>query len=174
MKRTIAAAAGLSLCLSGAQAQAQMERPCITDREMHGLVAYFLPAVLDELASNCNAHLPEGSYLRAGLPRLRTSLAEGKEAAWPAARAAFFKMSDAKDAKSMASLSDRALRPLVDELLAQKMSIKVNPPMCGEIDGIAEALAPLSPGETVHLIATIFNTVSRKDKKMRSCPRVEG
>jgi hypothetical protein len=172
MKRTIAAA-GLALFLSGAAAQAQAPRSCITDREMHGLVAYFLPAVLDELSNNCVPHLPESSYLRSGLPRLQTSLTEGKEAAWPTARAAFFKMSDLKEAKSLANLSDKALRPLVDEVLAQKMSIKVNAPMCGEIDGIAGALAPLSPDETVHLIATIFNTVARKDRKMRSCARVE-
>jgi len=62
-------------------------------------------------------------------------------------------------------------KPLVDEILAEKMSLKVEAPMCGEINDIAEALAPLSPDQSVHLLATIFNAVARKDKSMRSCPR---
>ena len=173
MKPAIAFATGVALTLSSTAARAQMEPTCITDTEMHGLIAYFLPSVLEEVTNNCRPHLSEGSYLRSSLPRLQASLAESKEDAWPMARAAFFKMSAAKDAKTMAKLSDKALRPLVDEVLAQKMSIKVTAPICGEIDSIAQALAPLSPIETVHLIATIFNAVARNDRTMRSCPRVE-
>ena len=172
MKGKIAAIPVLALCLSASvQAQPQRLRPCITDREMHGLVAYFLPAVIDEVSANCSVHLPAASFLRAGLPRLQSALSENKEAAWPLARAAFFKIADSKDGKQMAKLSDRALRPLVDEILAEKMSLKVDAPMCGEISDIAEALAPLSPDQSVHLLATIFNAVARKDKSMRSCPR---
>ena len=174
MKRTIAAGAGLALCLSSVAARAQSDPPCITVREMHGLVAYFMPAVLEEVSTNCAARLPESSYLRAGLRPLQTSLDQGKEAAWPLARAAFFKISNAKDAKTMTSLSDRALRPLVDEVLGEKMKIPVDGQMCGEINDIAEALAPLSPDQTIHLLATIFNTVARKDRTVRSCPRQAG
>ena len=119
---------------------AQPPRPCITDSEMHGLVAYFLPAVIDEVTRGCTPHLQANSYMRSGMTVLRGSLGQGKEAAWPAARAAFFKMSDAADEKTMAGLSDKALRPLVDEMLAGKMAIPVDAPKCQEINGIAEAL----------------------------------
>lgn len=135
------------------------------------MIAYFLPTVVDEVASGCSAHLPPGSYLRSGMAGLRDGLAQGREAAWPAARAAFFKFSLPGDTKALASLSDRALRPLVDEMLAQKMRIPVTAPVCGEVNDIVEALAPLDAPQTVHLLATIFAAVARNDNKLRSCPR---
>ena len=174
MRRTIAVAGCLAMCLVNGPALAQPAPRCITEAEMHGLVAYFLPAVLDEVSRSCSSHLPESSYLRAGLPRLQESLNQNKEASWPLAKAAFFKISDSKDSKTMAGFSDKALRPLVDEILTQKMKINIDAPMCGEVNDIAEALAPLTPDQTVHLLATIFNTVARKDKTMRSCPRGAG
>lgn len=175
MRSMLAASAALGLCLSGpAMAAEPPPRTCLTSAELHGMIAYFLPTVIGEVASGCSAHLPETSYLRSGMGTLRDSLAEGREAAWPAARAAFFKFSNVEEAKELARLSDKAIRPLVDEMLAQKLSIPVTGPMCGEVNDITEALAPLTAGQTVHLLAAIFSAVARNDKKLPSCPRAAG
>lgn len=135
------------------------------------MVAYFLPVVMDNVARNCSAFTPASSYLRAGLPSVQVQLREGREAAWPMAKSAFFKLGGQKEARTMASLSDDALRPLVDEMLGSKFAIRVDAAICGEINDIAEALAPLNGPQTVTLVARILSAAARKDSKMSSCPR---
>lgn len=172
MRRILTASASLALCFSGpAMAIEPLPAPCLTSAEMHGMVAYFLPNVLNEVGTGCAAHLPPGSYLRSGLGPLIAGLEAGRDAAWPAARAAFFKLAPTGDTKEIASISDRALRPLVDEMLAQKIKIPVNASTCGEINDIAEALAPLNGEQTIHLMASVLAAAARNDNKMRSCPR---
>jgi hypothetical protein len=144
---------------------------CIKPQEMEGLIAYFLPNVINEVSTNCGAHLPADSYIRAKLPLLAGQLTETKAAAWPVAKAAFLKMANPQDAKAMAGLPDEALRPMVDQVMAQKISIPVTAPVCADANDISEALAPLSAAQSVHLLATIFSVVARKDNKMQSCPR---
>jgi hypothetical protein len=169
-KSLIAAFAALGLCAAG-PAQAAPAARCLTPAEMRGLIGYFLPDVIGQVAKTCAAHLPAGSYLRTGLPRIGAELAARKPANWPVARSAFLKMSDTADAKKMASLPEATLRPLVDAEIAAKLNIPVTPAACGEVNDIAEALAPLSADQTITLMATIFSAVARKDAKLRSCPR---
>ena len=167
--KATAAAAAIALCAASSIQAAP--RACVTSAEMHGMVAYFLPAVLENVGKNCSAYAPASSYLRTGLPNLQVQLREGREAAWPMAKSAFFKLGGQKDVRTMASLSDDALRPLVDDVLGSKFSISVDAAKCGEINDIAEALGPLNAPQTVHLIATVLSTAARKDNKLSSCPR---
>lgn len=162
--------AALAIC-STVSAQAAVPAPCITPPEMNGLIAYFLPDVIGEVSRNCSAHLPPASYLRNGFAEMGTTLAQHKAEHWPTAKSAFLKMGTAKEAKDMASLPDEALRPLVDVAMASRMSIPVNAATCADVNDVAQALAPLSTQQTVNLLATIFNIVTRKDNKLRSCPR---
>lgn len=170
IRKATAAATAIALC-SATALEAAPRGTCISSAEMHGMVAYFLPAVLDNVAKNCSAYTPASGYLRTGLPNLQAQLREGREAAWPMAKSAFFKLGGQKDARTMAMLSDDALRPMVDDILGSKFSISVDAAKCGEINDIAEALAPLNAPQTVHLLASILSTVARKDRKMTSCPR---
>lgn len=172
LRKLAGAAAALGLCLAGmAHAAEPPARPCITRAEMQGMVAYFLPNVLAEVAAGCTPHLPPESHLRRGIAPLLQGLEQGREAAWPTARSAFFKMSGAGATPELARLSDRSLRPLVDEMLAEKMKIPVTAPVCGEVNDIIEALAPLDAPQTANLIATILAAAARNDSKLRSCPR---
>lgn len=158
--------------ISTASAQAAPAPACIAPAEMRGMIGYFLPEVITEVTSNCAAHLPTDAYLRAGLPRLASQLSDAKTRNWPIAKAAFLKMSrGSADEKRFASLSDKALRPIVDAAMSEKMKISISPASCGEVNDITEALAPLNAEQTVNLLATILSAVARKDSKMRSCPR---
>jgi hypothetical protein len=167
--KATAAAAAIALC-SASTLQAAPQT-CVTIAEMHGMVAYFLPVVLDNVAKNCSEYTPASAYLRAGLPSLQVQLREGREAAWPMAKSAFFKLGGQKNVRTMASLSDSALRPLVDDMLGSKFAIPVDAAKCGKVNDIAEALAPLNAPQTVNLIATILSAAARKDNKLSSCPR---
>lgn len=161
-----------ALALLATTAQAATPPACINPFEMRGLIGYFLPEVIGEVTNNCAAHLPADSYLRTGLPRLATQLAEAKTRNWPVAKAAFLKMSrGTADEKRFVNLSDKALRPVVDAAMSEKLRIPINPSACADVNDVTEALAPLDASQTVNLLATIFTTVARKDSKMRSCPR---
>lgn len=162
--------AGVALCAT-VSAQAAETPSCLNSREVNGLVAYFLPKVLDQVTKSCSATLPADSYVRARMPRLLAQLEDAREAAWPMAKSAFFKFSGSGDAKEMAGLSDKALRPLVDEVMETKLSIPITPSTCGDVNDILDALAPLSAEQTVHLAATILDITARKDRKMPTCPR---
>lgn len=179
MKQGLFRTAAAMAFLASAQAQAAQPkasavpppRPCITDAEVHGLVAYFLPNVLQEVSSKCRALLPPSSYLQTGLRDLAVRLEAGRAAAWPQAKAGFFKFAPSDKDGSIAALSDQALRGVVDQVILEKLSIPMNATMCGEANDIAQALAPLNAEQSVHLIATIFNAVGRNDKSMHTCPR---
>lgn len=173
MKRPISSLVAVFALGATVSAQAAPAPRCLNPAEMHGLIAYFLPEVIGEVSKNCAGQLGAGSYLRTGLPHLGAQLADAKARNWPVARAAFLKISGDKVGKDMASLPDEALRPLVDAVMAEKISVPVSPAACGEVNDISEALAPLDAEQTVHLLATIFSAVARKDDKLRSCPRDE-
>jgi hypothetical protein len=171
MIRTLSTlATALALCAT-TTARAAPARTCLEADEVRGLVGYFLPEVLTEVSRNCSAHLRPDSYVRAGMPRLIAELTAHKPEAWPMARAAFFKLAEPKDAKTMAALPDETLHPIVDAMMTQKISIPVTPSSCADVNDVSEALAPLSGDETVQLVATILSTVARKDAKMPACPR---
>lgn len=171
MTRSIVSLAASLALVVAMPARAAAPEPCINPAEMHGLIAYFLPEVIGEVTRNCSAQVPPGSYLRSGLPRIGAELKSRNEEFWPTARSAFFKMSKARDAKAMAALSDEALKPMVDAMMAEKIKIPVRPADCADVNDITESLAPLSADQTVHLLATIFGAVARRDSTMRSCPR---
>ena len=170
IRKTAALAVAMALGLT-TTAQAAPRQACITSAEMHGMVAYFLPVVLDNITRNCSAFTPASSYIRSGLPSLQVQLREGREAHWPMAKSAFFKMGGRKEARTMASLSDDTLRPLVDDILGSRFIIRVNAATCADIDSVSEALSPLDAPQTVHLVATVLSLAARKDNKIPSCPR---
>ncbi len=165
-----AATAAIALCTTGA-VQAAPRRACISSAEMHGMVAYFLPVVIENVTGRCSAYTASSAYLRAGLPSLQMQLREGREGAWPMARSAFFKLSRQKDVRTMATLSDDALRPMVDDVLGAKFDIAVDAATCGEINDITQALAPLDAPQTVNLLAAVLSAAARKDNRIPSCPR---
>jgi hypothetical protein len=168
------AIAGVLAMVSASTASANGSTQCITDPEMHALVAYVLPSVIAKAGNICGPQLAAGSYFNTALPQLHSRLDQGKDAAWPMAKSAFFKFSSEKDARTMGVLPDRSLRPLLDDIITEKLALKIDGSTCASANDIAEALAPLSPEQTVHLVATILITVARKDHKLPSCPREAG
>lgn len=163
---------GLALMSTvAAQATTAPAPPCLEKPELRGMIAYFLPNVLREVSTNCTPHLPAESYLRTGLSRTIEELEGAKAASWPVAKAAFLKLGDPKDSKKMAALRDSELRPIVDGVMTEKIKIPVTASTCGEVNDIAETLAPLSPSQTVDLIAAIFGAAGRNAKSLRTCPR---
>lgn len=169
-------AAVLALISSG-QAQAATTANCITRPEMQGLVAYFLPSVLNSTITSCGAALPAQSYLVAKGPALVAQLEAGKDSAWPAAKAAFMKMSgegQGKDNALLQKLPDEALRPLIESIIETELLPSIKPGTCQDIDRVAATLEPLPATNTVTMVAELLSIGARKDGKFSSCPVQRG
>lgn len=161
--------------ISAGQAQAATASNCITRPEMQGLVAYFLPPVLGSAITSCEATLPAQSYLITKGPALVDQLATGKDAAWPAAKTAFIKMSGkGKDSGLLERLPDEALRPLIEGIIETELLPSIKPGTCEDINRVAATLEPLPTANTVSMVAELLNIAARKDGKFASCPVQRG
>ena len=138
------------------QAAMAADEVCLTPREFTALSTYALPSVIGGTSRACSALLPPDSFLRRSGDELAARYARGKAAAWPEARAAFLKMSAAKDpgaAQLFTAMPDDALQQVADAALAGIVASKVKPDSCATIDRALALLSPLPPENTAELIA---------------------
>ncbi len=176
MKKRFVKFAACAALLSCGQAQAAQTANCITPAEMHGLVGYLAPVLVDRFSQKCSDHFSAGSMVRTSLPALIGRLEENRDSNWPMARAAFLKFGasdSSKAAMDMAKLSDRALRPLVDELLGAKLNMPLTPANCRDAEEVVQALLPLSGDELVNLVSVVMGVAMRKDRSNPTCARAE-
>lgn len=136
---------------------AQAAEPvCLTPREVTALSTYALPSAIGGVTRNCAATLPASAWLPQNGAALAQRYSSGKAQAWPAARAAFLKMSTATNpeaAQLFAALPDESLMPLADAALSGIVAAKVKPETCPAIDRALSLLAPLPAENTAELIA---------------------
>lgn len=138
------------------QAALAADEVCLTPREFTALSTYALPSVIGGTTRACAAQLPGDAFLRRSGDELAARYARGKVAAWPEARAAFLKMSAAKDPGAGALLSaipDDALQQMADAAFAGIVASKVKPDSCATIDRALALLSPLPAENTAELIA---------------------
>jgi hypothetical protein len=146
---------------------AQSAATCLTDTEARALFSYMMPEALEGVTHSCRSALPATAYLpthgQADIARYRAA-ATGS---WPGARAAFFKIAtkDGDDgARVIATMSDAALKPFVDEALSGFVAKDVKAADCPKIDRFVAALAPLTPANVAELITALVGLVGGKEK----------
>lgn len=155
---------------------AQAAEICMTPEDIRGLVGYILPTVAGNVTDACGPLLGDEGYLARKGPGLVEALRTGQDTYWPAAKSAFMKFGNAdKDkgqtAVAFAELPDDVLQPLVDQIFMSKFDIDLSAEKCRDVEDILEALAPLSPEGSIHLVSVILAITVRKDKEIPSCPR---
>jgi hypothetical protein len=154
--RSTALLAPLALALAPIAAQAT-EPPCLTATEFTALSSYALPSIITGTTERCAAALPADAWLRRNGGQLAARYAAGKPAAWPAAKAAFFKFGSSsanpETANLLKSLPDSSLQPMVDALISGMIGQQLPADRCGAIDRLVRLLAPLPPENTAELIA---------------------
>ena len=193
MKRTSSLAAGLALLALtssvAAQSADESNAKCISEDEISSLVIYALPSLVSAARSSCGATLAPNGFLAIGSDAMVARYAGQKDATWPQARAALFKLASFKDkdekddtkqvdnAKQesnplddIAGMPDEALRPFVDAYIQQAVAKEIKPKTCAGIERLAEAIAPLEPSETGKLIGTIAGLALADDKDRPVCP----
>jgi hypothetical protein len=147
-------------------------KQCLTRPELRGMVAYFLPTVLQSTIDKCTQRLAADSYMLARAPQLVTTLEAGRAESWPMAKRAFIKIggNDSKDtAKVFSSLPEEAIRPIVEAVISEKLGGAIKPENCGDINRIMTPLEPLPAGNMIDMVTEVMFVAARKDKSMPTC-----
>ena len=148
--------AALALSLTPIAAQAA-EPPCLTSSEFTALSSYALPSIITGTTERCATTLPANAWLRRNGSQLAARYAVGKTAAWPGAKAAFFKIgatsANAEATNLIKTLPDSTLQPMLDGLISGMIGQQLPAERCGVIDRLVRLLAPLPPENTAELIA---------------------
>jgi hypothetical protein len=155
MRRTLALAA-LAAIVSAPGIAAAQTAPCLTPGEVTALSTYALPGAIGSAARTCAPTLPADAFLPTRGAEMATRYEPGKQRAWPAARAAFLKMSQSTSPEAamlFATMPDDSLRPLADAALAGIVSSKLKPEACPTLDRALALLSPLPAENTAELIA---------------------
>ena len=164
----IAAAATIALPTQAvAQAAASA---CLAPAEVRALTTFSMPSVLNGLIANCTAQVGARSFMATQGRGLVAAYAGGKDAAWPAARKAFFRLadggkpSDKEMAAAVAKLPDSALQPFVEGMISSMIGAKLKPGQCVVADKLMRLLAPLPPENTSELVSTVIE-LAEADRK---------
>ena len=140
-----------------APVQAQ-PRPCLTTPEAEALATAALPYVLRQTGVRCAAKLAADSPLRREDSELLRRYDRAADAAWPAAKAAIVKLSDA--AASLLLASDYA-RPLLGSLVAPMIAARLPVEDCATVDRLVTLLAPLPPRNVAGLAVVAADRARR-------------
>lgn len=137
---------------------------CVTERDVAALTAYGMPSVISGVTRSCAKALPAESWLPRNGEALAARYAAQKPRAWPAAKAAFMRLSQVTNpdaAALFAAMTDDALMPIADAAVAGIVSSKLKPESCPAVDRALSLLSPLPPENTAELIALAVGLTAR-------------
>ena len=154
-------------------ALAQGARGCISEAEVGAMVIYAVPHALRGVNTQCAATLaPDGFLARQG-ERMGQRYAALSNANWRPAFNGFMQMAgtgqlEARAGFDLSTLPPEIVRPLVDEMIAQKVGEQVKTGDCRRIERTVEAFAPLEPAELGRISAVVLSLVGVDNPKI--CP----
>ena len=138
--------------------------PCLTSGEFTALTTYALPSVISGAAQRCATQLPADAYLKRSGADLAARYSQRKGVSWPAAKAAFLKLSAGTNAEAnnvIRTLPDASMQPMLDALMTGMVSQRLPLERCVAVDRVIGLLAPLPPESTAELIALAVGLGSR-------------
>lgn len=164
--RSFVACAGLTALTVGltvGQAAAAQDPGCLSEREVGSLVAYALPVVMNSAIKTCGPHVSAQGYFATQGTALVQRYAARKNTSWPEAKAAMLKLGgkDAKLKDMIASLSDAALQPFTEGMVAQLVAKEIKPGQCVSIERATRLLSPLPPENTAELLTFVIVMASK-------------
>lgn len=144
--------------LAASEVAAAQEPACLSEREVTSLVTYALPVVMNSTMKTCSPQLSPQGYFATQGPGLVQRYAARKSAAWPDAKAALIKLggNDDKMKDIVANLSDEALQPFAEGIVAAMVAKGIKPGQCKAIERGVRLLAPLPPENTAELVTFVL------------------
>jgi hypothetical protein len=145
------------------QAAAAQDAACLSEHEVTSLVTYALPVVMGSAIKTCGPQLSSQGYFATQGPALVQRYAARKPSAWPEAKAALLKIGgkDKKMNDMVAGLSDEALQPFAEGMVAQLVAKGIKPGQCVAIERGARLLSPLPPENTAELLSFVIVLATR-------------
>ncbi len=145
------------------------ETQCLAPAEVRALATFAMPSVLTGLIDHCAPEVGASGFMSTQGRNLVASYAAHKDAAWPTARQAFFRLAATKSGADettdmMARMPDAALQPFVEGMIGGMIGSKLKPGQCAIADKMMRLLAPLPPENTSELLGTILE-LAGSDKK---------
>ena len=163
-------ALGVALSALPAQAVAQTSKsPCLTQGEVRALTTFAMPSLLGGLIDHCGPQVGVNGFMPTQGRSLVATYAARKDAAWPTARKAFFRIAGGKDddkqvTQAMQGMPDAALQPFVESMISGMVGGQLKPGQCVIADKLMRLLAPLPPENTTELLGTIFELADNGKK----------
>lgn len=153
--------------LTASESAAAQAPACLTEREVTSLLTYALPVVMDSAMNACRPQLSPQGYFATQGPSLVQRYAVRKGTAWPEAKVALLKLggNDARMKDMIANLSDEALQPFAEGMVAQLVTKQIKPGQCKPIERATRLLSPLPPENTAELLT--FMIVLAEKPKLR-------
>jgi len=153
---------------------AAAEPTCLTAPEFTALATYSLPSVITGTVQRCSPMLPSDAFLPTQGAGLAMRYAGAKDAAWPAAKAAFLKLTGANLGSGlMKGMSETSMQEIVDTAIAAKVTDALPAERCGTVNRLVQLLAPLPPESTAGVIALavgLGTSSGRKIGPIKVCP----
>lgn len=151
--------------------------PCLTPREFGAVTRFALPAAITGANQRCAATLPADAFLPREGAALAARYAQAAAASWPDARAALLRIAGDGDhglGATLRSTPDPSLQEMVRGTVAGFVAGRLPIERCPAVDTILHLLAPLPPGDTAQLIATVVGLAAasraRKLGPIAVCP----
>lgn len=168
----LAAVAAAALALQPVAAQAQPS--CITEDEVSAMAIYAMPSLVQSVRLQCGSALTSSGFIARRGDAFAARYAGLQNAVWPRAKSGLLKYgagnarSGTQDIAMFANLPDNAVRPLVDALIAQEASTKIQRSQCGRIERVMEAVAMIDPEVAGTLVGVAAGLFAPDDQKI--CP----
>ena len=154
------------------QAVAPPAKPCVSQPELRGMVAYMLPSLARSVVTRCQASLPADASLLTRGPQVAAALDNGRLAAYPMARRGFVKFSDEGNAfvtGLMLRMPEAQMRPIMEATVQQQLMGSFKVKDCADIDRVFATLQPLPADNFVDLVTQVLVVAGRDEKNFSVC-----
>jgi hypothetical protein len=171
----LAAVAAAVMTLNPVAASAQ--QACVTEDEVSAIAIYSMPSLVEAVRLRCQGELSPNGFLNRPNNSLKNRYATLQTRVWPRAKSGLLKIfagrtSAAQSQQSVEmirSLPDDAVRPLVDALIVQEASPKIDTKQCGRIERVIELASPIDPEIAGNVLGAVIGLVNPKELPV--CPR---
>ena len=170
----LAAAAATVILLHPVAASAQ--QACVTEEEVSAIAIYSMPSLVEGVRVRCDGQLSPNGFLNRPNSSFKTRYASLQTKAWPRAKSGLLKVLAAKSSATrgpqgldmIGSLPDNAVRPLVDALIVQEVSPKIDTGQCSRIERIIELASPIDPEIAGNVLGAVVGLINPKELPV--CP----
>ena len=156
---------------------ASAQQGCLTEEEVSAIAIYSVPSLVEAVRLRCQGELSANGFLNRPNNSLKSRYATLQTRVWPCAKSGLLKVlagrsgpaQSAQTLEMIRNLPDNAVRPLVDALIVQEASAKVDTQHCRRIERVIELASPIDPEVAGNVLGAIVGLVNPKELPV--CPR---